>query len=742
MPVDPSLIIAHIRSLDTRRITVTELAMHLGLPRRERDRLRHLLDRLVRKKILVRDERGGYLLPGAGRRPSLVGVVFPHRDGYGFVKIDGEEDLFIPARHLKGVLPGDRVEVSRVTGRFGKKEARIVRVVQRTTMRIVGRYDRGRNGWGRIVPDDPRIHPVILVPPGSDGGARDGEVVSAELMEGGRADELHARVVRVIGLVGAPDVEVISIVERLGIPDRFSDEALLEASRTPSAVTSDDLDGRVDLRHIPFVTIDGESARDFDDAVAIERTDAGYRLFVSIADVSHYVREGSAIDRDAYERGTSVYFPDRCIPMLPEELSNGICSLNPGVDRLAMTAEISFDHRGGRVTASFYPSVIKSVMRLTYTRVSRAIEERDREVREELAAILPSLETMAELARTLSAVRRARGSIDFDLPEAEVVIGLTGTIDDVVKRERTLAHRLIEEFMLAANEAVATFVTERGAPFLYRVHEPPDPEKLETVRELFTTFGITLPADPREISPRQLQKILDETAGKPFERVVNELLLRSMKQARYAPENAGHFGLASPCYTHFTSPIRRYPDLIVHRILKTVVGASRSPLSTRPLAEAGEQTSRRERVAMEAEREVLQLMKIRFMQDKIGSSFSGVITSVTPYGLYVELDEWFVEGMVHITLLPPDFYRFDERLHALVGERTKLVCRIGDPVVVRVVAASMEKRQIDLLLEEHRGGSHPFPLPHSSPRRAPSRKKGGRGVTKGAPQKRKGGRRG
>ncbi|GAB4296057.1 MAG: ribonuclease R [Desulfuromonadia bacterium] len=737
MPVDPATVIAHINSLAARRVTVTELATRLGLRCKDRDRLRHLLDRMVRKRILIRDERGGYLLPGAVRGSHHIGVVFPHREGYGFVRIEGEEDLFIPARQMKGVLPGDRVEVSRVTGRFGKKEGRILRIVERSTIRIVGRYDRGKNGWGRIVPDDPRIHPLILVRPGDDGGARDGEVVSAELVEGGKGDELHARIVRVIGMANAPDVEILSIVERLGIPDRFSDEALLEASRTPSSVAASDLAGRNDLRNLPFVTIDGETARDFDDAVAIERIDKGYRLYVSIADVSHYVREGSFIDRDAYERGTSVYFPDRCIPMLPEELSNGICSLNPGVDRLAMTAEMEFDRMGRRVAESFYPSVIRSVMRLTYTEVSRGIEGQDPTVRERLSPVLSDLETMGELAKLLAALRRARGSIDFDLPEAEVVIGLTGTIDDVVKRERTLAHRLIEEFMLAANEAVATFVSARGVPFLYRIHEPPAPEKLEGVRELFSTFGITIPNDPREIKPQQLQSILEESAGKPCERVVNELLLRSMKQARYSPENAGHFGLASGCYTHFTSPIRRYPDLVVHRILKSVTGASPHPLSTRPLAEVGEQTSRRERVAMDAEREVLQLMKIRFMQDKIGSSFTGIVTSVTPYGLYVELDEWFVEGMVHVTLLPPGFYHFDERTHALVGERSRVVFRIGDPVTVRVVAASLEKRQIDFLMEEHRGISTPLPPPRISATDRPAKGKS-RGKGKGAP--RRGGR--
>lgn len=724
MKIERSRIIAVMNTIPGRAVTVRELSTLLGLPRTGRDQLRHTLDRMVRGGELLRDERNRYIIASATRSGRDEGVIFPHPDGYGFVRIDGKEDLFVPARFVKDALPGDRVEVERVTGRFGRREGRVVRIVERSPMRIVGRYESGRKGWGRVLPDDPRIRPLVLVRPGENGGARDGELVSVVPVEGGRPGEIHGRVVRVIGPSTAPDVEIISIVERYGIPDRFSDGALLEASRAPGAVRDEDLTGRKDLRDLPFVTIDGETARDFDDAVAILPCGDGYRLLVAIADVSHYVPEGSAIDRDAYERGTSVYFPDRCIPMLPEELSNGICSLNPHVDRLVMVADMEFDRSGAMGHSHFYPAVIRSLRRLTYSQVARLLEERDPSTAADLAPLSTQLELMGELASLLTQVRRRRGSIDFDLPEAEIVIGLTGSIEDVVRRERNAAHRLIEEFMLSANEAVARFVTSRGAPFLYRIHEPPSPEKLEAVREMFASLGVALPTDAGEVTPGRLRDILQEVAGAPHERLVNELLLRSMKQARYSPENQGHFGLASPFYTHFTSPIRRYPDLVVHRILKSLLGVEGAHQPRRPLEETGSWTSMRERVAMEAEREVVQLMKIRFMADRIGDSFSGVISSVSPYGCFVELNDFFVEGMVHVSLLPPDTYRFDDRLHALVGMRSRLTLRIGDPVTVRLVAASSDNRRIDFIMEEHHGGALPLPSPTTTP---PHRREKGRG---------------
>jgi ribonuclease R len=509
---------------------------------------------------------------------------------------------------------------------------------------------------------------------------------------------------------------------------------LAEAEGIAETVFMDDIKGRIDLRLMTTVTIDGESARDFDDAVSLRREGEHFRLWVSIADVSHYVKKESRLDREAYLRGTSVYFPDRCIPMLPERLSNGICSLNPHLDRLTMTAEMLFDRSGLLLQSNFYPSVIRSCARLTYTIVRQIIADGDQEVADKLQSVVPMLLEMKELTVILMEMRKKRGSIDFDLPEPEIIIGASGQIEAIIPAERNLAHQLIEEFMLAANEAVAGFITSYDVPFLYRVHENPDPAKLNTFQEFIYGFGYEFKLVNEKVNPSELQRLLLQAEGRPEERMINYALLRCMKQARYASENGGHFGLASTCYCHFTSPIRRYPDLVVHRILKAVLlgftpaisagailpadrslsgangkqAARQLSIATERLGEVAEHTSKRERVAMEAERDVMELKKLQFMQQHVGEEYNGIITGVTNFGLFVELVDLFVEGLIHISALSDDHYVFDEKQHSLIGRRSGRILRIGDKANVTVVSVSPATRRIEFSLVDHISATTPL----------------------------------
>ncbi|TMA53678.1 MAG: VacB/RNase II family 3'-5' exoribonuclease, partial [Deltaproteobacteria bacterium] len=447
---------------------------------------------------------------------------------------------------------------------------------------------------------------------------------------------------------------------------------------------------------LPIVTIDGENARDFDDAVLVEPLGRGFRLTVADADVAHYVAAGSPLDLEARARGTSVYFPDRVVPMLPEELSNGICSLKPGEDRLVKAVRLELDRRGRPVATHFDDAVIRSAARLTYTEVRQALVDRDISVRGALGGLIDPLERAEALARLLMARRRERGSIDFDLPEAEVVLDLRGRPADIVRAERSIAHQMIEEFMLAANEAVARELGRWKLPFLHRVHERPAADSVAALARFLEGFGLRLRLDEGRPTPGAFQAVLEQVRGRPEERLVNTVLLRSMQQARYAAEPLGHFGLATDCYTHFTSPIRRYPDLIVHRLLDVALrGAGRVPPD---LVAIAEESSRRERVAMEAEREIVQLKKIQFMQDKAGNVYDGFVSGVAPFGFFVELREVFVEGLVHVTTLGGDFYEHVEAQHLLRGRRTRRTYRVGDPVTVRVAGASVERRAIDFVV--------------------------------------------
>ncbi len=627
---------------------------------------------------------------------------------------------------MANALHGDLVEIEVIgggrAGARGKRggrgpSGRIVRIVERAATRIVGRFEPGPRG-GMLIPLDERVAPPLPVaaparaerstttPPILPTDVAAGSLVAGELSPGGA---LSVQLVRNFGRGDNPQLDTDVVMEQFALPTRFSAEAEAEAGRFPAAVTPQMREGRKDLRELLAVTIDGESARDFDDAISVERTRDGYRLWVHIADVGHYVPWGSALDGAARQRGTSVYFPDRAVPMLPERLSNHLCSLNPDQERLTVTAEMLLDRAGHPTGYDLYESVIRSKARLTYTGVAAALDAGSAaQLDEPYRALHPMLHLAGEIARQLGERRAARGSLDFDLPEPEIVLDLQGRPTDIYKEPRTAAHRLIEECMLSANETVARHLTHHKAPLLYRIHEPPDPDKLAAFSLFASSFGHRLPK--RGTAPAPLQAMLEAVRGKPEERLLNHLLLRSMKRARYGPEPLGHFGLASVCYTHFTSPIRRYPDLVVHRILKELLTHDRLPPArheqlTGLLPQLGQHSSERERVAMEAEWEVVKLKKARFMTERIGEHYRGHITGVTRHGLFVELEEFFVEGFVPLRSLPKDHYRFDESRHALVGSHRHHY-RLADPIAVVVEGVDLDRRRVNFVLADAAVSTH------------------------------------
>ena len=513
------------------------------------------------------------------------------------------------------------------------------------------------------------------------------------------------RVIEVLGAIDAPGVDTTVIIRKYGLVDEHSDAAIAEAKRLGGAVRERDIEGRTDFRRQQIVTIDGETARDFDDAISLDRLPNGnFWLGVHIADVSHYVSEEGSLDLEAYDRATSVYFPERAVHMFPEALSTGLCSLNPHVDRLVQTCLMEVDRRNGQVVRyEMHDGVIHSQERMTYTAVNAILTDRNPEMMERYRPLVPLFERMHELFEILNARRRRRGSIDFDLPEPYFVLDVKGAVEEIARSERNVAHRLIEEFMLLANETVAAHLESREVPTLYRVHESPDPAKVEVFEEFISKLGYALSGGDGELLPRDFQRLVEKTRGKPEEKPIAFLMLRTMQKARYDPANLGHFGLAAEAYTHFTSPIRRYPDLVVHRALRESrrgMDEERRADLTADLPDAARHTSERERRATDAERELVQWKKVRFMTDKVGDEFEGYITGVSAFGLYVELIEHFVEGMVHVSTMADDYYRFVERAHVLKGEKKGRVFRLGDRVKVQVIRVDLERRQIDLGLTD------------------------------------------
>ena len=680
---------------EDRPLLLREILRHLGLGKEQRREAREHLRDLADAGKVVRIRGNRYGLPS--KMNLVAGRVKTHPDGYGFVlpEKEGEEDIFISPRNLKEAMNGDRVVARIESIRKKGKEGSVIRILERKTHKVVGKFMRGKN-YSYIIPEDERILQEIFIPEGETKKARPNQIVVAEITQypTERARPV-GRITHILGYPDDPEIEPQIIIHKYDLPHRFTSAALKEAQDLSPEPSPDEYKDRVDLRGIPTFTIDGENARDFDDAVSIEREkDGGAKLYVSISDVSHYVREGTSLDEEAYLRGTSVYFPDRAIPMFPPELSNEICCLHPRVDRLTLTVELRYDDKGERKSVRFYPSVIRSDERLTYTLVRRILVDGDVEIREKFERLLPSLELMADLCQELRRRRTERGAIDFDLPEPEVMLNLQGETEDIIRAERNLAHQIIEEFMIAANEAVARFMEEKGVPFIYRIHEPPKKEAIDEFRRFISHLGYRMRKDTDQ-SPKELQKVLFDVKGKPEERMVNQILLRSMKWARYSAKNLGHFGLASDAYTHFTSPIRRYPDLIVHRLLKRVLSKKEVQIAEEVLAKKAEHLSDRERVAMEAEREIVDRYRVRFMRDRIGEEFEGIISGVTAFGFFVELKDIFVEGLVRVTSLPDDYYQYHEKRYCLVGERTHRTFRIGDEVRVRVDRVDVERRHID-----------------------------------------------
>jgi len=682
-------------------VSVRELVKRLRLDAASRRDLKGVLRRLIEEGALVKIRGARVGLPS--RMNLVVGRLTCNPAGYGFVvpekRREGQGDIYVSAVNLKEALHGDRV-VARVERTTPKgAEGRIIRVLERGLKRIVGRYqEEGRFG-GHVVPFDRRVLHELFVPPGDSAGAKPGEMVSAEMTRPPTATRNPSgRVLEVLGRLEDPGVDLKVVMAKHGLPDAFPPEVEAEASLVPMEVSREDLRDRADFRRWPTVTVDPETARDHDDAISLDRLPGGHwRLGVHIADVAHYVREGSQLDQEAYLRGTSVYFPDRVVPMLPHALSSNICSLVEGEDRLTQTVILELDARGKVKKAEFHDGVIKSAARLTYQQ-AQAIVDGDAALRGRFAALVPMIEGMDELARIMRKRRYERGSLDFDLPEPKLVLGASGEITGIVATERLDSMRVIEEFMLAANEAVAERLSRADIPALYRVHETPDPQRVEEFAELVASFGYSVPASLQAIRPEDFQLVLRQIEGKPEEKLISYLLLRTMKLARYHEENLGHFGLAAEMYAHFTSPIRRYPDLVVHRALRALRQGADHGHIREALPEMGRHLSEMERRADEAERELTEWKKVRFMADKLGEVFRGYITGVQAFGLFVELDEIYVQGLVHVSSMTDDYYVFNEKAHSLKGENTRKVYRLGDKVEVQVVRVDLERRQVDFAL--------------------------------------------
>jgi len=688
---------------------IRELLQLLKIPREARATFKRHIQTLVAAGDLIQIRGQRFGLPE--KMDLFVGRLQTHRGGYGFVEpersLESGRDIYIAGPHLNEALHGDRVVVRIERMRDdGRAEGRVIRVLERGHTWLVGRYDRDPDGMGYVVPFDRRVLMDVLVPPGQEGGASPGEMVSLELTRWPTATrQAIGRVAEVLGRIGAPGVDTEIIIRQYGIPDAPRPEAVREALALGTEVSERDLRGRTDFRPLLTVTIDGEHARDFDDAITLEKLPNGhFWLGVHIADVAHYVREGSALDRDAFERGTSVYFPERAVHMFPAELATGLCSLNPQVDRLVQSCLMEVDRRGEVMRYEFHDGVIHSNERMTYTDVNAILTARDPALCERYAELVPTVELMGELFQILNDARRRRGSIDFDLNEAEVVMDAAGEVEAIIALQRNVAHRLIEEFMLLANETVASHLETSGTPTLYRIHEEPDVLKVAKFEEFISSFGYSLGAPPAGLRPRHFQRLLERIQDKPEARPIAVLMLRTMQKARYAPENVGHFGLAAARYTHFTSPIRRYPDLVVHRTLR----ASRHGLTddaaretwVDDLPDVARHTSEMERRAEEAERELLQWKKVKFMADKVGEEFDGFVVGVAAFGLFVELVEHFVEGLVHVSTMADDYYRLVESAHMLRGESSQRVYRLGDKVSVQVLRVNMDVRQVDLGLVE------------------------------------------
>ncbi|MDF2543591.1 MAG: rnr [Herbinix sp.] len=679
-----------------------ELVGFLQVPRSEKNELKEVLDLLISEAILVVDTKGQYRVAGEGVK---VGMFSGTSRGFGFVILEGDEDdIFIPENATKGALHGDKVTVAIKEGQTGRrKEGAIVSVLERGNTEIVGTFEKSRN-FGFVLPDNQKFGKDIFIPKEFTKGAVTGHKVVVKITDFGDATKSpEGKVVEILGHINDPGVDIMSVVKANNLPVEFPEEVMRQLNNIPEEIDEKDMVGRMDIRNLQTVTIDGEDAKDLDDAITITKIGENYQLGVHIADVTNYVKEGSALDKEALKRGTSVYLVDRVIPMLPHKLSNGICSLNAGVDRLALSCFMDIDAKGNVIGHRVAETIIKVDRRMTYTSVAKIVEDNDDEEKKEYEELVPMFLLMQELAEILRERRHKRGSINFDFPESKIIVDKKGKPIEVKPYERNKATKIIEEFMLIANETIAEDFFWQEIPFLYRTHENPDEEKIRKLAIFINNFGHSIKIGQEEIHPKELQKLLLKIEDTPEEPIISRLTLRSMKQARYTVANTGHFGLSAKYYCHFTSPIRRYPDLQIHRIIKEnlngKMGENRINHYDKILPEVADHTSKTERRADESEREVEKLKKVEYMMSHIGETFEGVISGVTSWGLYVELPNT-VEGMVRVSEMKDDYYIYDEEHYQMVGEHTKKTYKLGQKVIVEVMNADKIQRTIDFELVE------------------------------------------
>lgn len=681
---------------------IKELAIVLGVKKDQRPQLEQILNELMTEGRIVCSKRGKF---SKSEEKKITGTFQAHLKGFGFVSVEGEkEDIFIPESETNGAMHMDTVEISvspAVTGR--RREGKVLHVLERGMKQVVCTYQLNKN-FGFAVPDNPKFGSDIFIPLERSKGAVNGHKVVVEITQyGKKGKNPEGKVVEILGHINDPGVDILSIVRAYGLPVEFDPKVMTQVEHVAKPVSEADMAGRMDLRDWQMVTIDGEDAKDLDDAVSLTMDHENYILGVHIADVSNYVQEHSALDTEALKRGTSVYLVDRVIPMLPHALSNGICSLNQGEERLALSCIMTVNPKGEIIDQTITESVICVNRRMTYTNVKKILADHDPEVMAEYEPLVPMFEKMAELAAILRKKRMKRGSIDFDFPETKVILDKNGNPVDIRPYDRNVATKLIEDFMLAANETVAAEYYWRELPFVYRTHEQPDSEKIQKLSTFINNFGYSLHIGSDEVHPKELQKLLEKIDGTSEEPLISRLTLRSMKQARYTVENTGHFGLAADCYCHFTSPIRRYPDLQIHRIIKDSLrgrlGEKRIGHYMQILPEVAKHASEMERRADEAERETIKLKKVQYMENHIGETFAGVISGVAEYGFFVELENT-VEGLVRVTSLTDDFYQYYEETYELVGEATNRRFKLGQQVRVTVDNCDRIMRTIDFTLAD------------------------------------------
>lgn len=682
-----------------------ELAVMLQVSKEDRPELNRILNELLAEGKLSITKKGKFV-KAKNADKELVGTFISHPKGFGFVEIDGrEEDLYIPENYVNGAFHKDTVRVALLSGHSGKRqEAQVVEVVVRGMKRIVGMYEKSNKNYGFVVPDNTKITGDIFVPAERAKGAVSGHKVVCEITDYGKNNRKpEGKIVEIIGHMNDPGVDIMSIVKGYELPVEFSEKIMRQVERVSDEVSEADMSGRRDLRDVQMVTIDGEDAKDLDDAVSLTVEDGLYQLGVHIADVTNYVQENSALDWEAKERGTSVYLVDRVIPMLPHKLSNGICSLNAGENRLALSCLMTIDQKGEVINHELVESVIKVDRRMSYTSVKKILEDNDEAERKEYEALVPMFERMRELADILRKRRKKRGSIDFDFPETKIILDSEGHPVDIKPYDRNVATKIIEDFMLIANETVAQHFYWLELPFVYRTHDTPDPEKIAKLGTFIRNFGYSLKSQQEEVHPKELQKLLANAEDTPEEALICRLTLRSMKQAKYTIDCTGHFGLACQYYCHFTSPIRRYPDLQIHRIIKEQLRGKldekRITHYNEILPQVTKHSSEMERRADEAERETDKLKKAEYMEERIGSIYEGVISSITAWGIYVELPNT-IEGMIHVSMLSGDYFYYDEASYEMVGQATDIRYKLGQKLTVKVNAVDRISRNIDFVLPE------------------------------------------